>query len=208
MRVDIWSDVVCPWCAIGVTRFERAVELFDGEVTVRLHPFQLDPEAPIPGVPARDRYAAKFGTEADAILARVTAAALEDGLHFDFDRALTANTFDAHRAIAFARPSGKDRVFEKRLFAAYFSEGIDVSDRAALARLGGEVGLESDALAVHLASDDGVGELRRELEDAFERGVAAVPTFVFEEEFAVPGAVDTATFVRMLEQMRSFEGAR
>ncbi|HVA26768.1 MAG TPA: DsbA family oxidoreductase, partial [Candidatus Baltobacteraceae bacterium] len=193
---------------IGVARFERALERFDGEVTVRLHPFQLDPEAPIPGVPARHRYAAKFGGEADAILARVTAAALEDGLHFDFDRALTANTFDAHRAIAFARSSGKDRMFEHRLFAAYFSEGLDVSDRSVLAQLGGEVGLEIDALAAYLAGDDGVDELRRELEDAFERGISAVPTFVFEEEFAVPGAVDTATFLRMLEQMRSFEGAR
>jgi predicted DsbA family dithiol-disulfide isomerase len=94
VRIDIWSDVVCPWCYIGVTRFERALAQFDGEVTIRLHPFQLDPDAPIPGIPARQRYAAKFGDEAPAILERVTREAQNEGLVFDFDRALTANTFD------------------------------------------------------------------------------------------------------------------
>jgi len=208
MRIDIWSDVVCPWCAIGMARFERALAQFDGDVDVRLHPFQLDPEAPIPGVPARERYAAKFGADASAILARVTDAAAEEGLRFDFDRALTANTLDAHRAIAFARPLGKDREFERRLFAAYFAEGLDVSDRAVLAELGGEIGLDREALAAYLESDAGVDELRRELDAAFEAGISAVPTFVFEEEYAVPGAVDTPTFLRMLEQMRAIGGVR
>ncbi len=206
MRIDIWSDVVCPWCYIGVTRFERALEGFEGEVEIRLHPFQLDPEAPIPGVPARERYAAKFGDEAEAILARVTAAAAEDGLHFDFDRALTANTFDAHRAIAFARRSGKDRELEQSLFRAYFEEGLDVSDRAVLADRAATLGIERDGLAAYLESDDGVDDLRRAFGEAFDRGITAVPTFVFEDEFAVPGAVDTATFRRILEQMRAMSG--
>jgi predicted DsbA family dithiol-disulfide isomerase len=202
VQIDIWSDVVCPWCSIGVTRFERALARFDGEVTIRLHPFQLDPEAPIPGVPARQRYAAKFGDDANAILERVTSEAAAEGLHFDFDRALSANTFDAHRAIAYARRSGQDRALEKRLFSAYFTEGLDISDREVLADACGELGLERDAVVRYLTSDDGVDEVRRELVEAIERGITAVPTFVFEDEFAVPGAVDTATFVRILEQMR------
>jgi predicted DsbA family dithiol-disulfide isomerase len=207
MRIDIWSDVVCPWCAIGVARFERALSQFDGKVDVRLHPFQLDPEAPIPGVPARERYASKFGDEASAILARVTAAAAEEGLSFDFDRAITANTIDAHRAIAFARSSGKDRELEKRLFSAYFSEGRDVSDRSVLVEIAGGLGIDRVALAAYLASDEGVDELRRELEDAYQRGISAVPTFVFEDEFVVPGAVDSTTFLRMLVQMQAFEAS-
>ena len=207
MRIDIWSDVVCPWCYIGVTRFERALEQFNGEVELRLHPFQLDPEAPIPGVPARERYAAKFGDEADAMLARVTAAAADDGLTFDFDRARSANTFDAHRAIAFARRAGKDRALEASLFRAYFTEGLDVSDREVLADRAASLGIDRAAIAAYLAGDDGVDELRREFGEAFDRGVTAVPTFVFEDEFAVPGAVDTATFVRILEQMRAMTGA-
>ena len=203
MRIDIWSDVVCPWCYIGVTRFERALAQFDGEVTIRLHPFQLDPDAPVPGVPARLRYAAKFGDEAPAILERVTMEARGEGLTFDFDRAITANTFDAHRAMAFARRSGRDRDLEKRLFRAYFTDGLDVSDRAVLSDEGALAGLDRDELAAYLESDDGVDEVRRELNDAFERGITAVPSFVFQDEFLVPGAVDTASFMRILEQMRA-----
>ena len=203
MHIDIWSDVVCPWCYIGVTRFERALAQFDGEVTIRLHPFQLDPDAPVPGIPARRRYAAKFGDEAPAILERVTTEARGEGLTFDFDRAITANTFDAHRAIAFARPRGRDRDLEKRLFRAYFTDGLDVSDRAILADEGARTGLDRDQLAAYLESDDGVDEVMRELNVAFERGITAVPSFVFQDEFLVPGAVDTASFLRILEQMRA-----
>jgi predicted DsbA family dithiol-disulfide isomerase len=203
MRIDIWSDIVCPWCYIGETRFDRALARFDGEVTVARHPFQLDPEAPIPGVPARERYAKKFGEEAPAILDRVTREAAGEGLAFDFDRALTANTFDAHRALAFARAHGDEHALEKSLFSAYFTEGLDISDRAVLARRGAETGLDVRSLAAYLASDEGVDDVRRELVAAFDRGITAVPSFVFNGEFLVPGAVDTDTFVRILDQMRN-----
>jgi predicted DsbA family dithiol-disulfide isomerase len=202
MIVDIWSDVVCPWCAIGMSRFEKALEATGVQATIRLHPFQLDPEAPVPGVPARERYLAKFGEAAPAMLERVTNEAAEEGLAFDFGRALSANTFDAHRAIAYARASGKDRDFEKRLFRAYFGEGLDVSDLAVLADLGAELGLDRAPLAAYLESDRGVDELRGELVAAFDRGINAVPSFVFQDEFVVPGAVDVSTFGRILEQMR------
>jgi predicted DsbA family dithiol-disulfide isomerase len=203
VRIDIWSDVVCPWCYIGVTRFDRALASFDGEVTVRLHPFQLDPDAPIPGVPARERYAAKFGDEADALLARVSNEGARDGLTFNWDRAITANTFDAHRSLAYARRSGRDRELELQLFRAYFAGGLDVSDRAVLVDAGALVGLDRAALAAYLESDEGVDEVRAELVAGIERGITAVPSFVFEDEFMIPGAVDTASFERILEQMRA-----
>jgi predicted DsbA family dithiol-disulfide isomerase len=202
MRIDIWSDVVCPWCYIGETRFERALAQYDGDVTIRRHPFALDPEAPIPGVPARERYAKKFGDEAGAILARVTSEAQAEGLRFNFDIAKTANTFDAHRALAFARTHGRERELQASLFAAYFTDGLDVSDRAVLAARGAAVGLDPAALAAYLESDAGVDEIRGEFVTAFERGITAVPSFVFNGEFLVPGAVDTDTFLRILEQMR------
>jgi predicted DsbA family dithiol-disulfide isomerase len=211
MRIDVWSDIVCPWCYIGETRFDRALAQFDGEVAgfdrsgqihVRRHPFQLDPEAPIPGVPARERYTKKFGDEATAILDRVTGEAEREGLHFDFNSALTANTFDAHRALAFARANGDDRAFEQSLFSAYFTEGLDISDRRVLTRRGADTGLDAQALAAYLEGDDGVDDVRRELVAAFDQGITAVPSFVFNGEFLVPGAVDTDTFVRILEQMR------
>jgi len=201
VRVDIWSDVVCPWCAIGAARFERALAQFDGPIQVRLHPFQLDPEAPVPGEPARRRYAKKFGDEAAAMLERVTEAASEEGLRFDFDRAITPNTFDAHRALGYARRDGADRVLEKALFTAYFSDGLDVSDRDVLERLATDAGCDGADLRRYLESDAGVEEVTNELNSAFDRGIRGVPTFIFEEEFVVPGAVDTATFLRILQQM-------
>ncbi|HET9029968.1 MAG TPA: DsbA family oxidoreductase [Candidatus Aquilonibacter sp.] len=201
MRIDLWSDVVCPWCYIGETRFERALQQFGGDVTIRRHPFQLDPEAPIPGVPARERYRKKFGDDAEAMLERVTSEAAAEGLTFDFDRALTANTFDAHRALVFARDRQVDGPLQRALFAAYFTDGLDVSDRRVLARCAATVGLDERELYAYLESDDGVDEVRSELVGAFDAGITAVPSFVFNGEFLVPGAVDTPTFVRILEQM-------
>ena len=207
MQIDIWTDVVCPWCYIGITRFERALEQFDGEVIVRLHPFQLDPEAPIPGIPALERYQAKFGDEAPAILERVTQEAAKEGLDMRFDRAVTANTFDAHRALVFSRGERKERELEMSLYRAYFTDGLDVSDRKVLADRAADAGLDPVAMAAYLESDDGVDEVGQELAQAFERGISGVPAFLFEGEFLIPGAVDTATFVRIFEQMRAMRAS-
>jgi predicted DsbA family dithiol-disulfide isomerase len=203
VRIDIWSDVVCPWCYIGITRFDRALAGFDGKATIRLHPFQLDPDAPIPGVPVREVYAAKFGGDVDATLERITSEGAREGLTFNWDRAIRGNTFDAHRAIGYARRSNHDRDLELRLFRAYFTDGLDISDRAVLADEGARAGLDRNKLAAYLESDDGVDEVRRELNGAYERGITGVPTFLFEDEFLIPGAVDTASFTRILEQMRA-----
>jgi predicted DsbA family dithiol-disulfide isomerase len=204
VTIDLWSDIVCPWCYIGVERFDRALARFDGTPRVALHPFQLDPEAPIPGEPARERYRRRFGEDAPAMLARVEDEARALGLPLDWDRAVTANTFDAHRAIALARGAGLDRVLERRLFRAYFADGLDVSDRGVLATLAGEVGVDAAAVTAMLDGDDLVDEVRRELVAAFDRGITAVPSFVFQDEFIVPGAVDEATFLRILQQMSAF----
>lgn len=206
MRIDLWTDIVCPWCYIGVTRFERALERAGADADVRIHAFQLDPEAPIPGIPALERYRQRFGDEAPEMLARVTEVAARDGIEMHFDRAISANTFDAHRALAFARREGKERALEHRLYAAYFTDGLDVSDRDVLARCAADVGLDRDAIARYLASDDGVEDVGAALNAAFDRGITAVPTFVFEDEFAVPGAVDTDTFVKIIAQMRALHG--
>jgi len=203
VRVDIWSDIVCPWCYIGMARFERALERFNAPVTIALHPFQLDPEAPIPGEPARERYRRRFGGEADAMMKRIEDEARTLSLPIDWNRAITANTFDAHRAIYYARRSELDRALEERLFRAYFAEGLDVSDRSLLADLAGELGLVRGDVAAYLESDDGVDEVRVELAGAFDRGITAVPSFLFEDEFLVPGAVDELTMLRILEQMRA-----
>jgi predicted DsbA family dithiol-disulfide isomerase len=202
VQLDIWSDIVCPWCYIGMARFERALERFDGVVEITLHPFALDPEAPIPGEPARERYRRRFGNEADSMLARVESDARELGLPIDWDRAITPNTFDAHRVIAYAQRAKRERAMEQRLFRAYFADGLDVSSRSVLADLAAHVGFVRAEVAAYLESDDGVEEVSAELSSAVERGITAVPSFLFEEEFLVPGAADELTFSRILSQMR------
>jgi predicted DsbA family dithiol-disulfide isomerase len=203
MLVEIYSDVVCPWCYIGKRRFEDALARFDGrdDVTVVFKPFQLDPNAPRQPTPVLDAYARKFGgpEEAARIVERVTSMAAPEGLDFHLDIAQRANTFDAHRVIAFAARHGRQGAMKERLLRAYFIEGRHVGDHAELAALAGEVGLDRDEVAAFLASDDGVAELRDELFDSLERGVSAVPTFVFEGRWAVPGAQDADTMLRVLE---------
>ena len=194
--------MVCPWCFIGQARFEKALATYDGAVTVRLHPFRLDPDAPVPGEPAPARYRRRFGADADEMLARVTATGAEEGLQFRFDRAVTPNTFDAHRAIGYAARNGHDRALERALFAAYFSDGLDVSDRSVLADAAASVGEHRAAMLAYLESDAGVAELTREFEEANALGITSVPTFVFNRQFAVPGAVGVEAFATIFEQMR------
>jgi predicted DsbA family dithiol-disulfide isomerase len=203
VQLDIWSDIICPWCYIGMARFERALERFDGKVEIRLHPFALDPQAPIPGEPARERYQRRFGEEAEAMMERVASEARALGLPIDWNRAVTPNTFDAHRLIMYAQRAQRDRAMERRLFRAYFAEGLDVSDRDVLAGLGAETGFIRADVAAYLESDDGVDDVRAEFAGAFERGITAVPSFLFEDEFLVPGAADELTFSRILSQMRT-----
>ena len=203
MQVEIYSDVVCPWCYIGKRRFEEALSRFEGrdDVIVVFKPFQLDPNAPNVPTPVLDAYARKFGgpEEAARIMERVTSAAAPEGLEFHLEIAQRANTFDAHRLIAFADRHGRQAAMKERLLQAYFIEGRHVGDHEQLAELAADVGLDRDDVAAFLASDDGVAELRADLLESLERGVSAVPTFVFEGRWAVPGAQDADTMLRVLE---------
>ncbi len=208
MQVDLWTDVACPWCYIGVSRFERALAQVGADVALRIHPYQLDPEAPIPGVPAIERYRRKFGDEAEAIVERVTSTAQADGLDFDLERAITANTFDAHRAIAYAQRLGKGSELERSLYHAYFAEGLDVSDRNVLADRAAHIGIDREQIAAYLDGDAGVDDVRRELMQAIEIGINGVPSFLFNGEFMVPGAVDEESFVRILRQMQAIPDDR
>jgi len=208
MQVDLWTDVACPWCYIGVSRFERALAQAGADVALRIHPYQLDPEAPIPGVPAIERYRRKFGDEAETIVERVTSTARADGLDFDLERAITANTFDAHRAIAYAQRVGKGSELERSLYHAYFAEGLDVSDRNVLADRAASIGIDREQIATYLDGDAGVDDVRRELMQAIEIGISGVPSFLFNGEFMVPGAVDEQSFVRILRQMQAMPDDR
>jgi predicted DsbA family dithiol-disulfide isomerase len=163
-------------------------------------PFQLDPRAPATPTPVADAYARKFGGPEAAmqIIDKMTATAAGEGLDFHLDIAQRANTFDAHRLIDYAARHGRQGAMKERLLQAYFSDGKDIADRSVLTELAADTGLDGDDAARFLASDEGQAELREELLQGLERGVSAVPTFIFENTWAVPGAQDADTMVRVL----------
>ncbi len=206
VKVEIYSDVVCPWCYIGKRRFEQALRDFDGrdEVEVVWRPFQLDPRAPSEPSPALDAYARKFGgpDEAMRITEHLTEMAKQDGLELDFSIAQRANTFSAHRLLWLAEREGDQDTMKEVLLRAYFSDGLDVADAEVLSHLAAEAGLDPARVAAFLASDEGEAEVREEIMVGLERGVTAVPTFVFEGQWSVPGAQDPTTMLTVLRRVR------
>jgi len=206
MQVEIWSDVICPWCYIGKRRFETALADFAhrDDVQVIWRSFELDPNAPqqYPGT-LEDRLARKYGVspqEAAAMNARVTGVAAEVGLEYHLENARPGNTFDAHRLLHFAasRQLG-DRATE-RIMHAYFSEALPVGDRAALARLAPEFGIaERDALAM-LDSDAHADAVRADEARAAGFGISGVPFFVFDEKTGMSGAQPVEVFAEALQQ--------
>lgn len=206
MHVEIWSDVVCPWCSIGQQRFDRAVAALADEVDLRIEyrPYQLDPTAPLgPGRPVAEAYAAKFGgpERADQIMAHVTSIAADEGLDFRMDRALRANTLTAHRLLWLASATGHQHALATRLFRAYFTEGLDVGSAEVVAQCGADVGMPLDQVRAFLESTDGVDEVRQQIADAGDLGISAVPTYVLDGRWVIPGAQDTATFVDAIRRL-------
>ena len=216
ITVEVWSDVVCPWCYIGKRRFAAGVEqateqlAADGvefTVDVSYHAYQLDPTA-APGVsgPVVDAYAKKFGghERAEAILANVTATAADVGLEFNMDRALRANTLLAHRVIWLAAqpdsPVAQD-VVKERLLRAYFTDGLDIGDPEVLAECAAEVGFERAEVIDFLDSERGTNEVAGDLQFAHQNGITAVPTYVIDGKWAIPGAQEPGTFARVLHKM-------
>ena len=209
LRIEIWSDVICPWCYIGKTRFDQAVERLGDEIDldVTYRAYQLDPTAR-PGVtePVAEAYSRKFGgpDQAHQVISRVTSAAAEDGIDMRLDRALRANTLLAHRLLWWAStpecPASQAAV-QDRLMRAYFTDGDDIGDPERLAELLSDLGVDPAATTDFLAGDAGVAEVAREIERAGEHGISAVPTFVVDGQWAIPGAQDVDTFERVLRRL-------
>jgi predicted DsbA family dithiol-disulfide isomerase len=206
MDIEIWSDVVCPWCYIGKRRFERALAAFDhrGEVNVTWRSFQLDPTAPATseGDPV-ERIAAKYGMSraaAEAAQARVTANAATEGLDFHLDQARSGNTFDAHRLIHHAKSAGMQDALKERLMAAYFVEGAAIGERDVLARLAVEVGLDEAAVLAVLDSDAYADDVRHDELEARQLGITGVPFFVLDRAYGVSGAQPSELILGALQQ--------
>ncbi len=209
MKVEIWSDVVCPWCYIGKRRFERALARFDGasDVEVTWRSFQLNPEHPKGVRQAHDTYlAAKIGTTMEHVRAlndRVIGLAAAEGLDYDFERYQVVNTWDAHRLTHLAKARGLGSELQERLLRAQLVEGEVLDDRDTLTRLATEVGLEADEARHVLGSDAYAGAVQDDLDDARRLGVNGVPFFVIDRRFGVSGAQETELFLRVLDHART-----
>ncbi|MEM7274040.1 MAG: DsbA family oxidoreductase [Actinomycetota bacterium] len=215
MKVEVWSDVVCPWCYIGKRRFEAALAQYREqagddaeEVEIIFRPFMLDPSAPPDGRPVQEVYEKKFGgpEAAKQILDRVTSEAAGEGLTFRMDIALRANTLDAHRLLVLSEGTGHQAVLKERLMQAYFTEGTDIGDRDTLVALGVEVGMDEEMARAWLAGDGGRVEVAESLTFAADNGLTGVPTYVFDRRIALPGAQPAETFVRVLERVAATDG--
>ncbi|MEV5711135.1 DsbA family oxidoreductase [Actinoallomurus sp. NPDC052274] len=205
MNVEIFSDVVCPWCYLGRARFAAAARDFGGEVNVTWRPYQLDPGASGGGL-MTDSLAEKFGgadrvAEAHARMRELMAA---EDLPYAPEKALSANTRDAHRVIALAAEAGVQDAVVGRLFRAHHAEGRDLNDHGTLAELAAEAGLAG--VAERLAAGEGDAAVTAQLEVARTIGVTGVPFFVFEDAWAVSGAQSREFFGSALAEVAAKAG--
>jgi predicted DsbA family dithiol-disulfide isomerase len=194
LRVEIWSDVACPWCYIGKRRWERALEAFEDAAAIESvwRSFQLDPSIPN-GVrrPHDETLATKYGASPEQVRAmneRVIGLAAAEGLHYDYGRYMSVNTVDAHRLAHLAAAHGLAGAMQERLFQGQLVEGEILDDPATLGRLAGEVGIPVDEAIAMLTSDAYAAEVRADGDTARRLGIRGVPCFVFERRFAVSGA--------------------
>jgi predicted DsbA family dithiol-disulfide isomerase len=200
LTVEIWSDVVCPWCYIGKRRFEAAVERFDGDVEVVWRSFELDPGAPATREhSAAEHLASKYGMsveQAEASHAQMTELAAQEGLEYHFEKARGGNSFDAHRLIHVANAHGKQAEAQERVMRAYFTEGVPIGDREALIALGADLGLDARAA---LESDEYAEAVRADELLAQQIGIQGVPFFVLNRRYGVSGAQPAEVLVQALE---------
>jgi predicted DsbA family dithiol-disulfide isomerase len=211
MKVEVWSDIMCPFCYIGKRNYESALKQFDGrdKVEIEWHSFQLDPMIP-KKIELKEnvyRYLAKSKgipyEQSVKMHERVIDMANKAGLDYRFDKAIVANSFDAHRLIQLAKSQGLGDEAEEKLFHAYFTEGRDFGDHETLIAIGREIGLKKEEIQYALTSEDFASKVDRDIEEAGEIGIRGVPFFVLDRKYAVSGAQPPEYFLQALKQ--SFE---
>ena len=201
--VEIWSDIVCPWCYIGKRRLETALGAFEHADDVELvwRSFQLDPSVPRGTTePVYDSLAKKFGGSKDqvkAMTAQVAEIAEAEGLHYDFARAVNLNTFDAHRLIHLAKAHDLGALAHERLMRANLIEG-ETLDTPTLVRLGAELGVPAEAAQRVLAGDDYTADVEDDIRQARLYGASGVPFFVLNQAYGVSGAQSAEVFLQAL----------
>lgn len=206
MKIEVWSDIMCPWCYIGKRRFEEVLAQFPegSQLEIEWKSFQLNPELETdPSVKVHEYLSQKFGVDTDQakqMNRQVTEVAAGAGLDYQLDRAVLANTFNAHRLLHYAKTQGKQNEAKERLLRAYFTEGKNVDDLSVLTALAKEVGLDEQEVTKVLESNTYSDDVRGDIRESRQLGVRGVPFFVFDRKYGVSGAQQTQVFLQTLEK--------
>ncbi|MFJ6217435.1 DsbA family oxidoreductase [Streptomyces sp. NPDC092296] len=206
MKVEIYSDIACPWCYVGKRRFERALAAYPGADTVEVvyRPYQLAPDASPEAEPMEAMLHRKFGDRITEMNGRLAEVGRQEGIAFDFANAQSVNTLLGHRLLHLAETeygAATQATLKNALLNAYFVDGGNVGDREQLTELAVTAGLDRDRVTAYLGSDEGTAEVQAQISEAQLMGITAVPTFVFEGKWAVQGAQEASTFLQVLEQV-------
>ena len=205
IKVDIWSDIACPWCFIGKRKFETAVAAFPGDVEVEYHSFELAPDTPIDFEGTEVEYLARHQgvrpEQAKAMLAKVTGIAETVGLHYDFDALHHTNTVRAHQLLHYAKAKAAQTDMKERLMQAYFEGGRHLGHLDVLAEIGAEAGFDRADVLRSLEADEFLPDVRADQAQALEYGINGVPFFVFATKYGVSGAQDPAVFRNVLDTL-------
>jgi len=209
MRIEIWSDIVCPWCYIGKRRFERALGTIDrpGEIEVVYRAYQLNPAMPRGEV--RNHHEVlmvKYGLsdgQATSMQRQMERTAAGEGLEFHLAGGVTGNTFDAHRLVHFGRTRGAQETVLERLFRAHFTEQRSIFDQTSLVALGSETGLDAEEVRAMLAGDAYADAVNAELRDARALAISGVPYFLLDRRYAISGAQPAELFAQAIGQLRT-----
>jgi predicted DsbA family dithiol-disulfide isomerase len=206
INIDIISDVVCPWCYIGKRRIEKAMhalaDKYDFEV--EYYPFELNPQMPLEGVDQKEYLSAKFGGEDryNKITASTTAAAAQEGLHFDFSKQkISPNTRDAHRIIQFAKQASKQPEVKEAFMKAYFEQGVDLSKKENLVSIAVNAGLSKQVVEALLSTNEGLAEIEHTEHELQKLGISGVPFYIINKKYGVSGAQASETFIKTFEDL-------
>jgi predicted DsbA family dithiol-disulfide isomerase len=208
MRIDVWSDIACPWCYLGKHRIDAAVAKLGGEHELVFHAFELNPAAPRrydDGLTHGERVGKKLGVapaQLEQMHARMVGLGREDAIDFHFDRVQGGNTFDAHRLVRLGLERGVQAAVKERMMKAYFSDGAAIGDPETLVRIAAEAGLDRDEAADVLATEKFTAEVRADEAMAQANGISGVPFFVFDKRLAVSGAQPVDMLVEAMREAR------
>ncbi len=212
VKVDIWSDIACPWCFVGKRRFETAAATFaegGGSLEVEYHSFELSPDTPVDfdgtEVDFLVGHKRMPAAQVETMLAQMTQLASTEGLSYDFDALQHTNTVKAHELLHFAKAQGRQLDMKERLLSAYFEEGRHVGRIDDLADLAEEIGLDRSEVVEALKSEQFLPAVQADKEQAIAYGISGVPFFVIDGKFGVSGAQDPSVFVEVLQKAASGE---